>query len=279
MPTSTVSLTPLLEADPLTVGRFVVAQNGGAALYTLEDRDDAQAPVRLARARQLALSVDGVDEALYRQPNPADGGEAHWVGRVHPDWHQTHPRSGDLLVTVDPGRRVTEPSAFSNPLPGNHGMPATLRIPLLVAGGSGVVQRTVSGVSTDPAVRDPRSAENVDIAPTAAWLLGVDPPAADGDPATRDGFDGRPLTEAFTTRPADACVRAGAAAPAAPSEPTTRAPDPSPGRDPAPVTEALPATGPSGALPLPALAAIGLGLVSESVRRRARIPALLRRRG
>ena len=178
-----------------------------------------------ARAR----GHDGVDEALYRQPNPADGGEAHWVGAVHPDWHQTHPRSGDLLVTVDDGRRVSEPSSTSNPLPGNHGMPSTLRVPFVPAGGAACAPRSPGRPPTPR--RAPEQAENVDIAPTAAWLLGVAPPA-DG-PAGREGFDGRVLSEAFTSRPADRCAaKAVAAAPVTPSAAPATTPTPTPGPSP-----------------------------------------------
>ena len=196
LPTSTVSLTPAFQADPLLKDQLVIAQNGGAALYSLKDRSAPKAQARLKRMRTIAVATDGVDEALYRRPNPLDGDRAHWVGRVHPDWHQTSDRSGDLLVTADDGRRMTEPTSTSNPLPGNHGMPSTLRVPLVVSGGIGVVQRTVTG-SSDPDVRAAGQSENVDIAPTAAWLLGVQPP--------RNGFDGRPLKEAFRTRPAATC--------------------------------------------------------------------------
>ena len=196
LPTSTVSLTPAFQADPLLKDQLVVAQNGGAALYSLKYRSAPKAQARLKRMRAIALATAGVDEALYRRPNPVDGDRAHWVGRVHPDWHQTSARSGDLLVTADDGRRMTEPTATSNPIPGNHGMPSTLRVPLVVSGGIGVVQRTVTG-SSDPDVRAAGQSENVDVAPTAAWLLGVQPPSA--------GFDGRALKEAFRSRPAATC--------------------------------------------------------------------------
>ena len=211
------------------VDEFVVAQNGGAALYSLRDRTRPDRFELLKRLRDSALATDGVDEVLYREPNPLDGGEQHWVGAVHPDWHQTGPRSGDLLVTVDDGRRSTEPTSTSNPIPGNHGMPSTLRIPVVVSGGLGVVQRTVTG-SADPDVRAADQAENVDMAPTAAWLLGVDPPAA--------GFDGRALTEAFTARPADACVAAASSGGT-----------PSPAAAPGTSGPRLPATGPWVLLP------------------------------
>jgi hypothetical protein len=231
LPTSTVSLFPQFEDDPLLAGKVFVAQNGGAALYSLLDRADPQADELLARMREIAVATEGVDEALFREPNPLAGGEEFFVGRVHPDWHRTHPRSGDLLVTVNDGLRLTEPGPFSNPIPGNHGMASTLRIPTLVSGGLDVVQRTVAPTTDDPFVRSPDQAENVDVAPTAAWLLGVDPPAG--------GFDGRALEEAFGSRPEPSCVTAAAAAPG------TQVPAPqggSPSAATAPPAEAAPAS-------------------------------------
>lgn len=210
LPNRFVSLSPGIAADPLLAGQFVVAQNGGAGLYSLKDRQDPRAGARLAGLRALALAQAGADEALYRLPNPVDGGDEHAVGRAHPDWHQTGDRSGDLLLTVQDGYRVTEPSpGTSNPIPGNHGMASTLRIPLIVTGGSGVKAQRPAAASADPDVRSPGQAENVDIAPTVSWLLGVEPPAA--------GFDGRALSEAFPARPADSCVaRSAGPAPVVP---------------------------------------------------------------
>jgi hypothetical protein len=245
------------------IGEFVIAQNGGASLFSLRDRTRPDGPALLKRLRDSAIATDGVDEALYRQPNPADGGEQHWVGRVHPDWHQTGPRSGDLILTVDDGRRSTEPSSTSNPIPGNHGMPSTLRIPTIVTGGAdaGIVRRTVPG-SDDPDVRAADQAENVDMAPTAAWLLGVQPPTT--------GFDGRALTEAFSSRPEPACVQAAGAGPGTqvpgPGAAPGTQPDAAPPASAAP-TRRLPATGPAVLLPL---AGLGLaGAVAVAVRRRS----------
>ena len=249
-PTDVITLADDIAADPLLADRFTIAQNGGAALYTLRDRRDPQGPARLKRLREIALATDGVDEALYRTPNPVDGGQAHWVGRVHPDWHQTGERSGDLLLTVDDGRRVSEPEFTSNPIPGNHGMTSTLRIPVVVSGGLGVRQQRIGpDAPLSGAVRLPEQAENVDIAPTAAWLLGVRPPAA--------GFDGRVLSEAFTGRPAPTC---GAAAPGARPAPPRAEPAA------APAAGRLPATGPAAGLAAAAAVLLGLAL---AVRRRA----------
>jgi ectonucleotide pyrophosphatase/phosphodiesterase family member 5 len=193
-----INLAPVFESDELLAGELVAADNGGACLYALRCPEDPLAPRRLARARELALATEGVEEALYSRPNPEDGGEAHWVGRVHPTW-KLGELGGDLLVTVEPGWRIghssSMPAMLANPIPGNHGHPVTLPIPLVVAGGyPGIVQQVVEAPG-DLGVADehPSQAQNIDLAPTAAWLLGLQPPPG--------GFDGRVLAEAFRTRP------------------------------------------------------------------------------
>jgi putative cell wall-binding protein len=84
----------------------------------------------------------------------------------------------------------------SNPIPGNHGHVPTLPIPVIVAGGHPAVrQRLITPPSElGDGDRDPNQAENIDMAPTVAWLLGLYPPPG--------GFDGRLLDEAFSYRPA-----------------------------------------------------------------------------
>lgn len=270
-PAASVTLGDDIAADPQLAGKVQIAQNGGAALYSLINRSDPKAPALLKRLRAIAKATDGVDEALYRTPNSADGGSRHWVGRVHPDWHQTGPRSGDLLVTVKDGRRISEPTPVtSNPLPGNHGMTSTLRIPSIVSGGLDAVNR----LTFDPvapvsgAVRLAGQAENVDFAPTAAWLLGAQAPAA--------GFDGRVLTEAFSSRPAATCgapstaavATGGDTAPAGGTDPAALGPavvgpagldptaaDPAPARVQAGSARTLPSTGPATGLAVVALVA------------------------
>jgi hypothetical protein len=254
LPQDTVSLFSTFQADPLLTDSFTVAQNGGAALYSLRDRTSPDAQKRLARMRALALDVEGVDEVLYRQPNPEDGGEAHWVGTAHPDWHQTGPRSGDLLLTVKDTYRVTEPSSTSNPIPGNHGMPSTLRIPFLVSGGLDVARQRVAG-DDDPFLREDDQAENVDVAPTAAWLMGLEEPTS--------GFDGRVLSEAFASRPTPVCAAGG---------PTTQVPGPTPSATSSPAAAPtsggrLPATGPALLVPL---GGVALALAAAAALRRRR---------
>jgi ectonucleotide pyrophosphatase/phosphodiesterase family protein 5 len=194
-----LNLAPVFEADPLLTGEVLAAVNGGACLYALRCPDDPRAPERLRRMRELALGVEGVEEALYLAPNPADGGEAHWVGRVHPTWRLGE-LGGDLLVTVAAGWRIghstSQPAVVANPIPGNHGHPVTLPIPLVIAGGyPGIVTQVIDGpADLADADEHPSQARNIDLAPTAAWLLGLQPPPG--------GFDGRVLDEAFRARPA-----------------------------------------------------------------------------
>ena len=58
--------------------------------------------------RKRALATDGVNEALYREPNPEDGGDAHTLDGAHPGWRLAGGRTGDLFVTHDPAERVLE---------------------------------------------------------------------------------------------------------------------------------------------------------------------------
>lgn len=194
-PDSTVSLSEQIAADDLLAGQAVFALNGGAALYALRQPAADTAPEALRRLRAIALATAGVEEAFYIAPNPADGGEEHWVGRVRPGWGLTGDHTGDLVVTVQDGFRIIADSQFDNPIPGNHGHPTTLPIPVIVSGGAPIVrqQRIDPPAGTGPSDSLPGQAENIDLAATAAWLLGLRPPPG--------GFDGRVLTEAFTERP------------------------------------------------------------------------------
>lgn len=186
-PDRLVSLFEAFAGDPLLAGEVEVALNGGAAMYFLKSPAEPRANERLGRMRAIATAHEGVEEALYVRPNPHDGGEANWVGQLHPDWGLAGDRTGDLVVTCKPGWRISDPEPRSNFIPGNHGHPVTLDIPVLVTGGYQGVRRG--------AVEDtPGRASNIDMAPTAAWLLGLNPPPG--------GFDGRVLEEAFSARPA-----------------------------------------------------------------------------
>ena len=187
----------------------------------------------IACLRGAALAQTGVIEAWYRLPNAADGGTAHTLGAARPEWGLDDARAGDLVIAAlasgpqtglgnpvptgvapwettgeDPlglGRGYTLNAATSTGglLPGDHGHPGARHIPFyVISGGDFVVDQVVGAASApsegDDTALDPGQAENVDIAPTVAWLYGLDPATALPD------AEGRVLGEAFSERPIEA---------------------------------------------------------------------------
>ena len=131
-----------------------VAQNGGADLlyWTGADADRAAAVTRM---REVAGGVAGV---LSTHLPPTCGS-----GPRPETWSPTAGRAGGSAT-----RR-----SWSNPIPGNHGHPATEPIPFFLAGGS---RRVAFGeVRTDVA-------HTLDVAPTVGQLFGL--------PAPSGGYDG-----------------------------------------------------------------------------------------
>ena len=95
---------------------YLVVQNGSVDMVYLADRaaagraaDAREAARRGARAHAAGMGQTEVDEALYRAPNPADGGVEHTLGAVHPGWRIAGERSGDLFVTHTAGGAFTDP--------------------------------------------------------------------------------------------------------------------------------------------------------------------------
>lgn len=161
LPLSLVNLAGRLDDDALLAGRFQVAQNGGAdLLYWTGPPDERAAAV--ARMRAVALATPGVLSV-------------HDPAGLH-----LGPNAGDLVVYCKAGWRFTDPTVISNPIPGNHGHPATEPVPLVVSGGHPAVRRGV--VSSAPA-------RTLDVAPTVASLFGLAAPSG--------GWDGVPLSPAF----------------------------------------------------------------------------------
>ncbi len=249
-----VDIEGALEGDPATAGSFWVSNNGGAAFVYLLDPARADADTVLQAARTVITGLDGVDEALYREPNALDPGND--LRSVHPTWRNWTPRAGEIFVTVLPGSKAG--SIDGNPLPGNHGMVATRHATMMVTGGwDGIDGGKVIDVP-DPALIDvyddtaifEGQSEQVDIAPTFGWLTGVpDPGVSAGGPAQ---WEGRVLQEAFTRQPDPSCV----AAVAEPAPTPTPTPTPTP-----PAEPALPATGGG-------LAVLGLVLAGLVTQRR-----------
>lgn len=154
LPDRFVSLAPVFDADPLLAGRVAIADNGGADLLTwtgpASDRTAA-----VLRMRRLARHVEGVLSVRM------------------PEQLRLSSRAGDLVVYCRAGWRFSDPEPISNPIPGNHGHPATEPIPFFLSGGSPRVRPGVSSAL----------ATTVDVAPTVGALLGLGMP--------RGGYDGR----------------------------------------------------------------------------------------
>lgn len=166
LPHRTVSLAPAFDRDPMLAGRYALAQNGGAELAYWTG-PDAERPAAVTRMRELAESTAGVLAAH----DPAD--------------LRLGPQAGDLVAYCRAGWRFTDPKQHSNPIPGNHGHPATEPIPFLVTGGHDAIVR--GAASSAPA-------RTVDVAPTVGALFEL--------PAPVDGYDGTARTEGFSAVPA-----------------------------------------------------------------------------
>ena len=161
LPLSLVNLAGRLDDDPLLDGNVEIAQNGGADLLYWTGPAD-QRPAAVERMRQVALATPGVLSAH----DPAEV--------------RLGPLAGDLVVFCKAGWRFTDPTVISNPIPGNHGHPASEPIPFVISGGHPMVRR--GQVSSAPV-------RSLDVAPTVAALFGL--------PAPSGGWDGQARTEAF----------------------------------------------------------------------------------
>lgn len=109
--------------------------------------------------------------------------------QAHPGVLRVHPpaelrlgaEAGDLVAFCRAGWRFSDPYIASNPIPGNHGHPATEPIPFFISGGSPRVAR--ARTSSEPA-------RTVDVAPTIGALYGLKAPSG--------GYDGVARTTAFS---------------------------------------------------------------------------------
>ena len=155
-PDRIVSLHPAFEADPKLAGRVVIAQNGGADLLYWTGASTSR-DAAVARMSELASSVEGV---LRVWPT------SHW---------RLGSRGGDLVAFCHAGWRFSDPAPVSNPIPGNHGHPATRPIPFFIAGGSALIQH---GTSSSTSVL------TLDVAPTIGRVFGL--------PAPPGGYEGDP---------------------------------------------------------------------------------------
>ncbi|MDE0777728.1 alkaline phosphatase family protein [Nocardioides sp.] len=158
-PDRVVSLQGPFEDDPFLAGKFVIADNGGADLvyWTGPDRQREKA---VKKMRRIAREVPGV----LNCKNPQSS------------WMRLGPEAGDLVVFCKSGWRFSDPDPVtSNPIPGNHGHPATRPIPFFISGGHPRIPRRKASSKV---------AHTVDVAPTVADFFGIK-----GKP--RGGYDGR----------------------------------------------------------------------------------------
>ena len=165
LPTSTISVTRVLAARPDLQASLTIAQNGGADLLYWTG-PAARRDTGLAEVKRLVQAHPGVLSVLV--PGSVRLGK----------------EAGDLLAYARPGWRFTDPEPTSNPIPGNHGHPATEPIPFFVSGGHPSVRRGVSSGA---------QARTVDVAPTVGALFGLAAPSS--------GYDGAPRREAFVSLP------------------------------------------------------------------------------
>ncbi|WP_300400102.1 alkaline phosphatase family protein [Nocardioides sp.] len=158
-PDRVVSLQGPFEDDPFLAGKFVIADNGGADLvyWTGPKRQREKA---IKRMRTIARAVPGVLNCKNPQSK----------------WMRLGPEAGDLVVFCRSGWRFSDPDPVtSNPIPGNHGHPATRPIPFFISGGHPSIPRRKASSKV---------AHTVDVAPTIADFFGIK-----GKP--RGGYDGR----------------------------------------------------------------------------------------
>lgn len=156
-PHAIVNLHSAFEAVPELAGNVAIAGNGGADLLYWTG-PGAQRRTAIARMRQIALETDGV------------------LSAHRPTSLRLGPEAGDLAVYCKAGWRFSDPDYQDNPIPGNHGHPATKPIPFFISGGSPLVRGNTASTEL---------ARTVDVAPTVGAVFGLGAP--------RGGYDGRSL--------------------------------------------------------------------------------------
>lgn len=159
IPTNVVSVDLILQSRPDLRSSIKIAQNGGADLLYWTG-PDAERTAGLAAVEQLVAAHAGV----LSVNTPASlrlGAEA-----------------GDLVAYCRAGWRFSDPYVVSNPIPGNHGHPATEPIPFFISGGSPLV--APGTVSSEPA-------RTADVAPTIGTIYGLKAPNGGYDGTSRSG--------------------------------------------------------------------------------------------
>ncbi len=159
-PNKVVTLSGLLEADPALAGNFQIADNGGADLIYWTG-PASQKNGAIERIRAIAKTHPGVLRAEPRTNK----------------WLKLGPEAGDVIVFCKAGWRFSDPNPITdNPIPGNHGHPATRSIPFFIGGGHRRVPKRRSSSA---------HARTIDVAPTVASFFGVKGPKKKFDGVAR----------------------------------------------------------------------------------------------
>lgn len=176
---------------------FMAVGKSSVDLIYLTNRASPARFEKLKRMRAAALATGNVSEALYREPNPLDGGVANTLDGRHPHWHAAGGRGPDLFLTHKPGGSFADPDPDDQPLPGHHGAPQTRDNFFAVIGGAEHVvrqdRRGTRAPDHDDTAANPGQAENVDVAATVMGLFGLAAPAQNEGRFLGEAFDGMRL--------------------------------------------------------------------------------------
>ena len=160
LPHAFISLAGALDADPLLKDKVEIAQNGGAELLYWRGAA-SQRSAAVAKMLSISRGTKGVLSAHDRKATPA---------------LRLGANAGDVVVYCKAGWRFTDPTPLSNPIPGNHGHPATAPIPFFISGGHPIVPK--AKVST-------QLATTVDVTPTLGRFFGLSAPSGRWDGVAR----------------------------------------------------------------------------------------------
>jgi hypothetical protein len=160
LPEDTISLGKLFDADASLKGNYQIAQNGGADLVYWTGPSSGR-NAALTKMTALARAAEGVFQVHRLDQEPALRLDA---------------KAGDLLIYCEAGWRFSDPGPSSNPIPGNHGHPATEPIPFIVSGGAPVVRKGIARSA---------KAHTMDVAPTLGAYFGLKAPSTGWEGTSR----------------------------------------------------------------------------------------------
>ncbi len=196
-----VNLESVIEDAGVPADQFsaVMGDNASAAHIYLADRESDARFTVAKQIRDALAAHPSVADALYREPNPEDGGNAHTLAGERPDWHVEGERSGDIFVDAKAGTIFGSSSSINNFASGAHGSSSTRDNFFAVLGGSPLIrQGAIAGAAApnfDDTADNPEQAENVDVAATVMGLFGLFAPDDNAGRFLKQAFDKKLLKE------------------------------------------------------------------------------------